>query len=225
MFTKGGIMTLITEPYSTIRTYKRAVGNPSFVWQNTYELDWTQGETPGTSNAWLTILEGMLEAERQLHTANVEFVKAVGSSWSPLPPGPQQYDPEEFCVYLPDEPSLGTRTVSGDPLPRHCALYVKKEVTFGHTGKLFYRGVLSEADIQSTSALDLRIPTASLSVLQQLVTAMMADMSVVIEAHMGFHAMIRLPYPDADPESRVVQGFVASGLSINKPNHAYFDRG
>lgn len=213
----------------TIRLWKRAVGNPSYRWSNTYEVDYEDNPVP-TPAQWRAILLNLMDYERSLHTPNVEYVKGVVSSWDPN--GPETpYEPGSFLVRRATAGTYGNRLVVGQPLPRHIALHIARSPETGLEGKLHFRGALVENDIESTNALDLRLNPDVIAELQTLATDLYNDFRDALGVGGAGNpgpanlAMISTLIVDGEPalESRPVLAFPVVGVSAVKPDHKYFD--
>lgn len=205
-------------------TVKRAVGNPSYVWRNTYEV---HVATPLTAFECLSIAQTFLDKEREFHTPNVQFLKCVVSSWQPEVPG-EPYDPTTFVVQL-GTGFIGSRAVGpGTPLPRNQTLLVRRQTAFGHNGKVSYRGVLGENDLIGNSALDAPLEPDSKTALQGLLSTMFSDITTALVASGGAGSELAMIHMSAEETPsivwRPVTGFVVSGIRTVSPDHRYFDR-
>lgn len=210
---------LIDANYVIIRTFKRAVGNPSYEWVNTYECFVT---VPGDATQWATIATAFYVAEAEVHTENVEYTKVTISSWEP---DSVPYNPNSFLVLdVPLYP--GQLTLTSDPEPRNMTLSVKRSVSFGRSGKLFYRGALQEGDVEAGASLLPILTSAAALNFTTLVSAMYGDMQDALVADGGAGSTMML-ISGLDTETisgRAVTGFVVRGVTFSDPDHKYFDR-
>lgn len=113
-------MTILTSTTSITRIIKRASGNPSYEWANTYETALISG--PGSISDIQNFLLALKQAEVDMHTSNVEFVRAIYSTWAP---DSEPYDPSSFLV-LDLGLEAGGRIAADDVLPRNFALHAKR---------------------------------------------------------------------------------------------------
>ena len=125
--------SLLDETDLIIRVYKRAVGNPEFVWVNTYEA-WCLAP-PTSFGAYATMLDAFVAAEATFHLPSVEFIRATVSTWAP---DSRPYDPQAFLVNEYGD-TFGQNVVSSDPMPRNVVLSVRRHAVSGRSGRLFYR--------------------------------------------------------------------------------------
>lgn len=202
---------------------KRAIGNPSYPWRNTYEINVTAPiDTVGAAN----IASAIMTAEANFHGENVEYVKAVMSSWEPEAPG-ELYDPETFVVV----PAVGLygQVNLDDPLPRNITLLVRRAASSGHNGKVSYRGVLGKAMLNTPASLVYEINPTSKSTLQSALTAFYAACQTAItdEAAAGSSlCLVRYADPPTNTviEGRPISGLVVDGIRSVSFDHKYFDR-
>lgn len=215
-------MSPITETGQiTVQTFKRAVGNPSYQWRNTYEMHLTN--FAADYSAFVTFANAVVTAEKALHHNSVEYVKVLCSSWDGFPP--LDYDPSEF-VSVPITPTLGTRTISGEPLPRNIQLYGRKAVVAGRFGKVGYRGCLAEGDLATGTSLDATLAPSSKTALDTALGTFLTafnNAAVTLGGANSGMALIRLK-SNLTVEFRMVSAIEAGGISFSKPDHKYYDR-
>lgn len=213
--------SLITSTQITVRTMKRAVANPDWTWQNNYEF--VLGTANGEPAAWEAFLDAIVAAERPLHNGTVEFVRAVASTYT----AEEGYQPQSMFVREINN-LLGTRTTSGDALPRHAVLHLKKDAAYGRAGKMFLRGCLTETDVQTGSSLDWQLTPGATTALQTAAntfyTAIMNAITTLGGAG-SYWAMIGTASGIPDTTLiRQVRSVTARSVSINRAHHRYFDR-
>lgn len=208
---------------SYIRIYKRAITNPDYEWVNVYEC--YHPDTLNDVNAIGTLLEAMVDAERPLHSADVEYVRASMSTWAAEPEEP--YDPESFVIKeFGAGTKLGTRTTSGDKLPRNVCLSVRRQVQIGRSGRIYLRGVLTEADVTASSSLDWQLTSAAKTALDTALATMRSAMNTALQAWGSSGAFLAMIHalPDNTLFYRPVVGFEARGVSTRQHDHKYYDR-
>jgi len=122
------------------RTFK-SMGAPwDYAWSNAYEMHATSS---GTDAALLSCAYALINFEKEFHALNVQFDRVGVATWTP---DSRPYDPENFMV-VPLSDTMGLRTVMA-PEGLELTLFVRRQVQTGRMGKLFYRGVLGEADVE-----------------------------------------------------------------------------
>lgn len=127
----------------TVRTRKFLVNNPETDWVNDYTVAWLS-ETPGGYADITVMLDYILAFEEALHLSPVIIDKAVISTYLA---DSDPYDANEFISYPYNQ--AGNRGSTGDPLPLDYTLRLRKGVPTGHYGRVGYRGVLSEGEVES----------------------------------------------------------------------------
>ena len=189
-------------------------------WVNNYEI-LSDDMAPADNQARL-LVEELVQAEQELHLTNVYFVKAIVSTW--VPEGRAEYDPSTF-VSLPLD-ARGLCSTTGDALDSNVCFYVRKEVSSGKYGKLFYRGVLVEADVQPGGDLAFTIaPTSTLRQGGTTWTAYYNQISPFLTGGAGNASLGMIGKVKSGATfQRPVQDLVPSGVVINRRNHRYFDR-
>lgn len=212
---------LIETTFFRLTLFKRAIGNPSYVWRNVYELRTIE---PISSLSTFSEFVGEVAAlEAEIHGNNVEYVKGILSSWEPQED--DVYDPGEF-VTVPLEGLLGQKSYNGEALGRNLTLFARKGVPVGRAGKAFYRGTLGETDLQGGTSLDARVSSAATTTYNGLLLTFLADFNGHVEAidgnAGGGMTLLRLNASSAI-EWRDVQSLVVGGVSFVKPDHKYYD--
>lgn len=125
-----------------VRIFKRWLANPLKTFSNVYEL---RTSITGMIPLVVPVLWDLLSYEKAFHLTAIEFFKATVSTWKP---DGAPYNPNTFAVFNFDE--TGDRPVTGSaPEPGEATLYVNKNTSLGHAGKLWYRGCLLESDKQA----------------------------------------------------------------------------
>lgn len=125
---------------------KALIANPAIRWRNTYEAFFDEGSSPGSS-ALEDLAAALLEFEKIIHLTGVQFVQTTISTYAV---DSTPYDPESFITIPHPANTVGSRTIGqSQPLDLTAAFYVRRQVPTGRQGKLFYRGVLGENDVEA----------------------------------------------------------------------------
>ena len=197
-----------------IRTIKYHVNNPSDKWANSYEVQAIA--TGGISNLQ-DLQESIVSFEMALHRNIVQFDRAIISTWSA---DSVPYDPEAFAV----TPLNVTGAIGevGDSLALDKVLSVARVAASGRSGHLFYRGVLSEADVSSPAGRTILTdrPGIQAQVDAAVTTSGLAD-------HLGptSESGLRLHMIDKTGTiSRVVIDLQVKGVTTLPTDHAWFNR-
>ncbi len=191
-------------------------------WSNSYEF-----VAAATSpSALIGLGNQLIVAEKKLHLANVEFLQFRIATHE-IEPSPN-YDPNAFTT-IPVE-GIGSRgTGATDPLDYNVCFVVQRVPASGRAGRLFFRGCLVEGDVSSNADGMFRLQTASsLATGGVIFEGFKTDMAAYLSvggapaadpglAMVGTYGMVTI--------ARYVTAFRNGGVSINKRNHRYFDRG
>jgi hypothetical protein len=200
------INSIAQDEVFTVRIYKRLEGQE---WANSYEVQ------AAVASSDPTIMIGNLQnwligLERSIHLTDVFFDRITVSTYQP---DSQPYDPTRF-VSLPIF-QQGQRARSGDALTLAICLFVRREVRFGRSGKLLYRGVLQEGDVAGYRS---GLLTASINSLQNTINT----------AWSARPASWRLVMASGAPTPTDVREVVNLGVSaltvVKKLDNRYFDR-
>jgi hypothetical protein len=125
---------------------KCLVANPAVRWRNTYEAFY-DGDDPPVASWIMDLATALLEFEKIIHLTGVQFVQTTISTYAQ---DSKPYDPESFITIPHPADTVGTRTIgAAQPLDLTAAFYVRRQVPTGRQGKLFYRGVLGENDVEA----------------------------------------------------------------------------
>lgn len=219
-------MSVLTEDVFLVKTYKYAIGNPDFKWCNTYEF-FSGGPNFDDWDAVADFAEAIATAEKEFHLDIVKYDRVTVSTWVADNLRGHSYAPSNV-VSIPFD-LMGTRGLSGDtPLPRNIVLWARRVAEFGKSGKLYYRGVITENDSSSTSSiLPVLNSTARAEFSNSLGTFYTAIETALEVAGMseGYLAMVRpTPSGQAPYEIRRVTALTPTNLDFNKPNHKYYNQ-
>lgn len=203
-----------------LRTFKRANGNPAYIWSNSYEAHVT---APLTAAQWTEILDILVGREQPLHLTNVQFVQANASTYLP---DSHPYNPLAFLT-RPVSGTQGTRSPSGigTELPRNVALHVKRDVALGRAGKLFYRGALDEADVATDTGLQWRLLAGPALAAQGAVSDLFdAVQGALVSAGGAGSSLSLISGVVGTPGIRPVIALVVRGVNVVSADHRFFDR-
>lgn len=207
-------MPLIGAPagtYVTARLYKRLASNPALSWANTYEFHALEQITQSNIDELVGALETF---ETTIHAIGVTMDRAVISTW--VEDG-EPYDPTTF-ISVPLVLG-GTRVTNTDLLSLNYCLFVRRATTFGQNGKIFYRRVLQESDVNSPSGTP---ALSNLSGLESLVSGAMSTSGLggyLGAGTAGFQMVMKSNLLI----NREVTQFQVAGARIVQYNNRYFD--
>lgn len=196
--------------YFTLRIYKKLTTNPALSWANTYEVTNNEPVEAGFVDSLISVVS---EFERMIHLGDVQFDRAILSSW--VEDG-TPYDPTTFIT----KPLtlLGSRVAGGQALSLNNCLFVRRETAYGQNGKLFYRRVMTEEDVLATSGtLALSNPVAMNTEIQAAVTAANVD------GILNFGLTWGLRMKSALLLDREVSALTVAGARMIQFNNRYFD--
>lgn len=206
-----------------VRVYKRLASNPAVVWANSYELS---ADTPrsGGAEAGRDAAIAIANWEALFHQSQVEFDRAVFSSW--VPDG-TPYDPTTFAV-RPISGLAGARSIGGtEPLPLQATLFLRRNVEFGRPGRALYRGVLFESDVTSPAG----TPALTDPAREDLTTRVNSDLPPPFPsqklgdflASLGLSLVLAGGQGPNPQHVRAVTSFTPAGVSVRKFNNRYYD--
>jgi len=125
----------------TVRIIKHLTTNPFNKWANSYEFK----AYSSSSEALLTsLLQSVVRFEVAIHHNVVQFDHMVISTWAP---DSVPYDPESF-VSVPLV-QVGNVGPGSDLLGLNQCASIARVPTSGRFGHIFYRGALTEADVEA----------------------------------------------------------------------------
>lgn len=209
-------------PAYVIRIFKSWGGRDSGLkWVNNYEV-FSAAASPADLR---TMANAISDAERPFHLTNVDFLGYTVSTWQAEGPG---YNPESF-VSVPLSGNGSRVMTTGAALDINVAWHVSFKTALGRAGRRFYRGVLMEADVETTGNLSWRlVPGVGLASGGALISAFQTALGPYFSGGANVNKLaIVTNSPTNDPAPafvREVIGIDTAGVSINKRNHKYFDR-
>lgn len=194
-------------------------------WVNEYEF--ASDDLSPVDEAARAIVNTLVAAERRIHLPGVNFFKAVVSTWTP---DGQPYNPFSFVSFPLDV--VGQRSATGDALDANVCFFVKKQVVSGRYGKLYYRGCLTEADVQPRGDLSFALtPGSTINQGGTAWEAYEADMNELITgltggADFAIIGQVKSNNPNVPGTiyRRAVTGLVPAGVSIVDTNHKWYNR-
>lgn len=202
---------------------KSLVANPAVRWRNTYEAFFTDGGEP-LSSVLLDLAGKLLNFEQQLHLTGVQFVQTTISTYLPET---EDYDPESFVTIPHPADTIGERTIgASQPLDLTAAFYVRRQVPTGRQGKLFYRGVLGENDVEAPAG---RMRLTSVSSMQSLVDTALSSSGLNEHLYPLSTGNLMLSMTSTLKSGSVihrqVSGLVAAGATRVSNDHRWYDVG
>jgi hypothetical protein len=201
----------------TLRIYKSIDVAADQMWGNTYELR----AEPGAVSADLTsAVNKLVDFEKQMHQDTVIFRRAVLSTY--VEDG-TPYDPLSFVSYSLTGAGQVTSPLAAATLPLQVCLFIRRDVSSGRAGKLFYRQALGEGDVQGrfgvisltdAAAINTRLATA--------ITAASVDDMLGPTPVDPINLVMQSGVPGVG-SLRFLSGLTAVNARIIKYNNRYFD--
>lgn len=201
-----------------LRIYKSwGVRNQKAAWVNNYQLNYN-GEI---NDALLADkVNDIVAAEKNLHSAGVQFLSATLSSMRDEP----VYDPKMLKTW--GLQGVGVRPLDEEnpPVDLNLAMRVRKEVNYGRQGSAYYRGCLYASDVAINDRGESQIAAGAHWVnpvvwanFNQLMNGN-TDVEIVMADKVNND-------PDAPAnEARIVHLWSLYGVVFLKRDHRYFDR-
>lgn len=205
-----------------IRIFKSwGVADMTRSWVNNYELVSGAAAYPADM---VPVLNTLVAAEKLIHYTPIQFLQATIATWEPE--GRGNYDPNTFVtVALSGAGSVAI--AAGDELAdSNVCLMVRLTADAGRTGRRFYRGSLSEANVTTNSAGISGL--ASGSTMGDTGSSMAAYRSALAPLLPGGAGVAKLTLIGRNKAGvlymRPVTGVHTGGVVVNRRNHRYFDR-
>lgn len=204
-------------PNYIVRIYKSwGARDPERRWVNNYEVS-SDGIGP---EFLIGAVQDLVDAERVLHFVDVHFLSATISTWTP---DSDPYNPLTFTTVDLEGTGLQSYEPS-DAFDSNICLAVRFQANTGRNGRRFFRGCLSEGDVEIGGDARFTITTpGGLAPTGARWMAYEAAMQPFLSGGAS-EALIVLIGSDALPIVRPVVSVVVGGVTINKHNHRYFDR-
>ena len=219
--------TLFDTDKIIVRTHKESTNDAGNTWTNTYEFTKLAGAFMLAEI--YTIANDIVNFEKTMHYNSVAFKSVSIATWQPKD-SQQPYNPEAF-LHLPLTNTVG---LVGSPSPsatvdKDITLFLARKVQFGRSGKLFFRGAISETEITTgTTAGRMTIDPGSFnSLVTRLNTAINAGSLDSYFAGSENPVKMAMIHPVALPSMgavRPVVGLSLQGVKINRSNHLWFNR-
>lgn len=190
----------------TVRSYKQYMNAQ---WANTYEIRCTDNAATRSDllNAALTIVN----AERGIHLNTINFFRAVISTYQP---DSRPYNPSAFTTL--DFSLQGQVTFGTNALPMSTCVFARFTAEGGRSGKRFYRGCLTEGDVD--------IGIKGHFILQTKRDAIQAAIGVLAgNFSANFEMVLARGTPQPTNVRRVTLISIAEQTSHRKLDNRYFD--
>lgn len=206
----------------TIRVFKSwGARDATRRWVNSYEVS---SVDPTDPPALVDTALQIVNAERAIHLQSVQFLEATISTWSP---DSHPYDPTSF--YTVELTGTGGRDGgdgAGNPtaLDSNVCYVMKRQVTGGLNGKLFYRGCLVEGDVAMAGDGHFTINSAAMLVGGANYNAYHGDMLTLLGAGENPFALALISNIAGHLTIRPVGNLIPRGVSVNRRDHRYFTR-
>jgi hypothetical protein len=185
-------------------------------WVNNYEVE--AGALGVT--ALDAVAEAIADAERVIHLNQVHFLSATISTWAE---DSTPYNPLAFRTIELD--GTGTPLVgSDDPVDSNVCLLVKFQAATGRSGRRFYRGVLTEADMEIGGDARFNLEAASPVRTRFNQAGGYAELLAPYLSGGADPVSIVLAAPNLVGVQREVESVEIGGIVVNRRNHRYFDR-
>lgn len=197
------------------RVIKHLSTNPSNQWVNSYEF---VANTAGDIADFVDLGTALVTFEQGIHTELVTFDRYTASTWEDdhVP-----YDPESF--FSVSLSATGIRSdVPNEVEPLGMALRVNRQVVSGRFGNLFYRGALFENEVSSPAGIPI---LSSPGTIQDNMTDVLASSGFGDYILPGPAIHLTLCMINANgTQVRNVTGLLATGVSLIKQDHQWFNR-
>lgn len=130
------------------RVWKDDAQDEAIKWTNVYEVQATSG---GTLTDLQDLGGKLVLYESAFHLTSVRFTQFEVGTWEP---DSKPYNPEAFYSEALVAGTFGLRTLppATNQLPLSVCLSCRRVVQTGRQGKLYYRGVLHEGDVEKAGS-------------------------------------------------------------------------
>jgi hypothetical protein len=201
----------------TIRIFKSfGARDPERRWVNNYEVE-AAGDSPLDA---IDTLDTIVAAERLLHYNFIHFLSATISTWEP---DSKPYNPEALASR--ELTGQGSRIINnGAPMDSNICLSVKFVPAVGLLGRRFYRGCLSEEEVQTGGDGKMTIvPGDQGNPVRQAHAAFNTALASVLAQGTGSPGIKMVTNPPVVLVRDVLTTEIG-GVTIASRNHRYFDR-
>lgn len=231
----------------TIRVFKAWLAPQNKPWVNTYEVFHRDDPAPGGTvipAEVKTAAQAIVDAERAMHFDQVYFTRVTASTWLPDTPA---YDPSRLWTQPLDVRgtiALGAGTPVETTLDLDVVLVVNRVCGSGRPGRAFYRGGLSEGNVEQQGG-QFRIAPADQAAMTARVNAFNTALAayrttganalaigliggkltktVVPDPRMPGLTKIKRTYGPPF-HTRTIDNFTLGGVTELSREHGYFDR-
>jgi len=208
------VTTFATGDLFIFRTLKHLYTNPDNRWANSYEFQATMaGET-----AALAELAGILVLfEQAMMLDTVRMDRVLVSTWEA---DSVPYDPSSFIST--SLTAVGTRVTSGELIGLNNTFSVARVSPSGRFGHIFYRGVLTEPDINAPAGKTVLQNKAGM---QTLIEDALESSGLGEAIGTSGDSSLNMVLISKDgATTRVVLELIAQGVSSVPQDHAWFNR-
>lgn len=208
------VTSIAVDDLFTVRVVKYLTTNPDNKWANSYEF---QSNAVGGEAELLLLAEALVNFEAAMHLTVVRFDRITISTWQP---DSVPYDPSTFISStLTQDGLLGA---SDDILALNTTFSVSRQCASGRFGHLFYRGCLTEGDVEAPAGKNvLTDRPAKQTLIDDFLT------STGFGEYIGTspEATLGMVLVNADgTQVRPVINLRAQGVSSVPQDHAWFNR-
>lgn len=197
-----------------ITTVKYLAANPDRRWDNNYEL---RAKAGGSVTDLTQIGLKIVALEQALHADKVRFDRMRMSTWEE---DSDPYDPGSF-VSLPLSGSGLRDTSGGQVLALNVCYHVARVPISGRFGAIFYRGALTEGEVEAPAG---KFILTSLAAEFTLLNAALDDsgMGDVLNGDDPIWEIVMVNATGSN--TRVVLGLVPRGVAVVPFSHAWYNR-
>lgn len=209
------VLSYVAGDVFRLRIYKYHFNNPGVKWSNEYNL---VANVAGDVTAWEQVVTDFVTWERNLHSSLIVFDRAIVSTYSP---DSDPYNGDEFVTINLNLPGL-VGTGEDQLVDLRQVLFVAKEAAAGRQGRLFFRGVLIEADLTAPSGTAV---ISSQNRIDGLMTTALQSLTPYIgNVPTGEFSLVLVFTLFGNIQVRVVITLTKKGVTVSKLNKRYFNR-
>jgi hypothetical protein len=203
------LSTILQGEVFTLRSYKQYAG---YSWANNYEIEAVQ-DIPNPITELEFIASRIVDLEKTLHLSGVVIDRVTISTYVPdsLPYNPNNVATFPFSV-------RATRQIVSEFLPLELCLFIRRNVSFGRDGRILYRGVLMEIDMNSTEFRPLLTANA-VSGFQNVINSWRS-----VGLGNAFRLVMASGFPAPNNVRPVTSLQVSEKIVVKKYNNRYFRR-